>query len=480
MTQMERIKTKLMKMKKNLNIRMNHQIINPQLKLLIQNSEWEFINKSHHYQNYMKQLFSLFIGVATLVAPLAFTDQAFAAPNWDTTGDYEVAFEYQGSDYLHDVSLTQDNAGDLTGNGGSPAGANTYTWVITSGNVDADAISFVADYTNTPDAVTPQTTLDVVGIIAPDGSMSGTWTDNYQGGERAGTWTSISGTATEIEAPVENEMVTVTISKFINGVQATGTTADNADFPMSATWSADNVGAGTGSYTLSETNEIAYQAKTTDMTRGADYMTSEDLEGPVVSAICTEDTPFALKGYSTGDSEAEAMTASTTLEIPTFTDIQNDKYVIVWNTDCSAPSGGIGGEVISGDGTLEVTSIEMVDTTATANGSFESGWEYIFHITAPMSEPDMAMKFSDWLRTGGGGTIPVANNMRISSNQADNGGATILLTAANSYSTPDLHMITDLDPVMEGRQVQIIVEVAVPSGTPDGGYTTSYGVQSNP
>ena len=95
----------------------------------------------------MKQLFSLFIGVATLIAPLAFTGSALAAPNWDVTGDYIISFEYLGNPYLHDASLNQDGMGDLTGNGGSPAGANTYTWVITSGDVDGDTISFEADYT---------------------------------------------------------------------------------------------------------------------------------------------------------------------------------------------------------------------------------------------------------------------------------------------------------------------------------------------
>ena len=98
----------------------------------------------------------------------------------------------------------------------------------------------------------------------------------------------------------------------------------------------------------------------------------------------------------------------------------------------------------------------------------------------PTSEQNLAMKFDNWLKTGGGGTIPVAGNMRISSLQANNGGATILLASANTYSTPDLTMTGDLDLVMPGRQVEITVEVAVPNGTPNGAYTTSYGVQSNP
>jgi hypothetical protein len=141
-------------------------------------------------------------------------------------------------------------------------------------------------------------------------------------------------------------------------------------------------------------------------------------------------------------------------------------------------TGDIGGDVVGDEVMLAVTSIDMIDTTATANGSFASGWEYVFHITAPMDEQDLAMKFTDWLQTNGNGTFSVANNMRISSAQADNGGATILLTAENTYSTPALRMTEDLDLGLDGRQVEITVEVAVPNGTPNGAYTTSYGVRS--
>lgn len=788
----------------------------------------------------MRKILSMFIGIATLVSPFTFSATAMAvAPSWNTTGSYVLNMEYLGTDYPYDVNLTQDGLGNLTGDGGSPAGANVYTWVITGGSVVDNTIAFTADYTATPDAVTPLTTVSVEGMIAPDGTMSGTWSDNYDGGDRSGTWTSTSGEvvvipavvnlgtaenyvilaktgvtvtgsthivgdigvspyaatsltglalnlpaasafstsalvtgkvyasdyanptpanlttavsnmetayttanglapnvtelgggniggltlspgvykwttgvtiptdvtlsgaadgvwvfqiaenleissatdvllsggaqasnifwvvagqttigttatlngnvldqtaivlntgatlngralaqtevtmdsnsvsnyfeadsldgmlnaedfsvisydtglsilsgytagfgltdatftgassvvvrlydaenmlmqtntailpafnadikgsqfsssfdvsgtfdyatdeywtntreaeygqsvpATKVVATVtlangkvitamntnltgdpetiypvveQSPTVTVTIEKFVQGSLATAVSADNADFPMTATWDAENIGAGTGSYTLSEMNDIPYQAVTVEMTKGADYETNELVDGDVVGAQCAAGKPFALNGYTTGDTEAEAMAATPSMTAPVFTDLQNNKYVIVWNTDCALPEGEIGGEVVGSDGILAVTSIEMIDISATANGSFEDGWKYVFHITAPTSEQDLAMKFSDWLQTGGGGTIPVANNMRISSLQADNGGATILLTAANVYSTPDLHMTGDLDLEMDGRQVEITIEVAVPSGTPNGAYTTSYGVQSN-
>ncbi len=147
----------------------------------------------------MKTITARVLSFALLFATAGGTLPALAAtPNWNTSGAYVVAFNYLGSDYAHDMTLTQNGAGLLTGSGGSPSGAQTYTWVITSGSVSGDTITFSANYTATADAVTPQTTMNVTGTIAPNGSMSGTWTDNYQGGARAGTWTSTSGTAVAI------------------------------------------------------------------------------------------------------------------------------------------------------------------------------------------------------------------------------------------------------------------------------------------
>lgn len=129
-----------------------------------------------------------------------------AASTWDTTGSYVIAFDYLGTPYAHDLTLNQDGSGNLTGNGGHPAGGpHVYTWVITSGSVTGNTIDFYADYTASADAVTPQTTMHVMGTINPDGSMSGTWTDNYQGGSRGGSWTSTSGMATLMLSPDSKE-----------------------------------------------------------------------------------------------------------------------------------------------------------------------------------------------------------------------------------------------------------------------------------
>jgi len=93
----------------------------------------------------------------------------------------------------------------------------------------------------------------------------------------------------------------------------------------------------------------------------------------------------------------------------------------------------------------------------------------------PTCETHVAMKFADWT---GAGTILAGGNMRISSAQADNGGATIDVLAADTYTTPTLNMNADLS-AAAGVQVDVLVEVKMPIGTPNGSYSTTYGIQSN-
>jgi hypothetical protein len=145
----------------------------------------------------MKNLKKILI-TALVALPLggALSVSAATIPYWDVTGDYVVQMGYLGDTYAHDMSLAQNDAGNLTGDGGHPAGgAHTYSWVLDSGTVSGSDIHFTAHYTAGADAVTPLTTLHATGTIASNGTMSGTWSDNYQGGSRSGTWSTSGGTA---------------------------------------------------------------------------------------------------------------------------------------------------------------------------------------------------------------------------------------------------------------------------------------------
>jgi hypothetical protein len=288
------------------------------------------------------------------------------------------------------------------------------------------------------------------------------------------------------------DMVHVTIDKFIDGAQATAVTGAASSFPMSASWNATSTGAGSGSFTLGPVGMNSanpYEAITADMTKGADYAVSEDTSGnDVVGASCADGKPYALAGYTRGGTLAAAAAKTPTTTAPTFTSFYHDKYVIVWNVTCNPSGGSTGGGDIGGDvtggtsehGTLAVSSIDSTDTSATADGTFANGWVYTFHVTVPDNETNLSMKFANWFNSVASSSIPVAGNMRISSAQADNGGATVLLTAANTYSSPALHMTGDLDAGTAGIQVDVTVEVAVPANTVNGSYTTSYGIQTLP
>lgn len=130
---------------------------------------------------------------AGLLMMFAFALPAFAAaPLWDVSDSWVVDFDYLGGTYPHDMTLVQDGAGNVTGGGGYLAGAavHAYEWVIDSGTVDGNTIHLETHYTL--GAVCDMT---IDGVIAPDGSMSGTWTDNCDGA-RGGTWTTASGQAT--------------------------------------------------------------------------------------------------------------------------------------------------------------------------------------------------------------------------------------------------------------------------------------------
>jgi len=113
-------------------------------------------------------------------------------PNWNLNGTYTFDFELSGSHYVHDATISgQDNSGNFTVNGGYPAGASPYAdaWNGT-GNVSGNAVTLSVNYT----VGAPGTHMDMTGSVASNGSLSGTWTDNY-GGSRSGTWTSASGSA---------------------------------------------------------------------------------------------------------------------------------------------------------------------------------------------------------------------------------------------------------------------------------------------
>ncbi len=158
--------------------------------------------------------------------------KAQTMPNWDVTGNYVIAMNYLGGIYAYDMSLVQNNLGNIAGNGGYPAGgSHSYAWALTSGSVASNSIDFYANYTASADAVTPLTVMHMKGAINASGTMSGTWSDNYQGGLRTGTWATASGTAAMASALSVKDFSVMTsdgIRGYSEKLDLTGATFENA------------------------------------------------------------------------------------------------------------------------------------------------------------------------------------------------------------------------------------------------------------
>jgi len=134
--------------------------------------------------------------------------------------------------------------------------------------------------------------------------------------------------------------------------------------------------------------------------------------------------------------------------------------------------------VAEANGSLGVTQVTASSTYATTGGGFTSGWSWTFNVTVPTSETSSTMKFADWV--SGANTIAAASNIRFYSAQSSNANSTstaITVSAANTYADY-MTLNADLDSTTVGRQIQIVVEGQVPTGSAAGSYSTSYGIKS--
>lgn len=140
----------------------------------------------------------------------------------------------------------------------------------------------------------------------------------------------------------------VHILKYLDGAKAT-VVPGNYQFPMTATWSAENVGAGTGAYVLGNSHGGAsdvYGADTTAMSAPADYTTAEVTSGDSLVVPSLEQCApgkYYLSGYRSSDVDfATATTATLSAVAPVFVGLTTDRYVIVENKTCPT-TGSISG-----------------------------------------------------------------------------------------------------------------------------------------
>ena len=121
---------------------------------------------------------------------------------WDLSGDWVLEFTNFRSppSWPHDLTVTSHNrtTGVFEGHGGFPASGppHTHKWVLSSATVSGNDVTFRMDYTEGP--LADLYWLVATGVIASDGTMSGSYVDNgYTNGgvPIVGTWQTTSGAA---------------------------------------------------------------------------------------------------------------------------------------------------------------------------------------------------------------------------------------------------------------------------------------------
>ncbi len=249
---------------------------------------------------------------------------------------------------------------------------------------------------------------------------------------------------------------------------STGTTTNPGD-DEATLWIVKNSVGGNGTFAFSVNGGASSSLTTTNGWATSSAMT--------IDAGTTTVSEGALSGWNTTGISCmrgtQSVGSTTGSGMQSFVAADDDQIICTFiNTATSTGT--------TTDAALHVDSIDAQKTSGIANDTYEDGWRYLFHITAPNDEENLSMRFSDWVSANSTTTtISVANNMRVSSAQASSTAA-VTLTAANAYSTPPMIMTTDLDPLMPGRQVEVLVELKIPSGTANESYTTTYGVRTLP
>jgi hypothetical protein len=123
-----------------------------------------------------------------------------------TSFDFQLNGDPTNGHYIHNAALTQTGQ-SISGMGSYAVGeAWGNSWEITAATVVGNKLDLTWEYVTGPAGV-PGVTHHMIGNIAPDGSLVGTWSDNYvEGGSpapattRTGTFTATGATSTTYSA----------------------------------------------------------------------------------------------------------------------------------------------------------------------------------------------------------------------------------------------------------------------------------------
>lgn len=158
--------------------------------------------------------------------------------------------------------------------------------------------------------------------------------------------------------PHPPQSVSVTVVKYLDGQQATATSANKTYFLMTDAWTDPVVGAsGDGRFSLGPVGlntANPYQALTATLLSGSAYSLRESTDQYAVGATCNQGQAFELYGYTVGDTLAQAATATPSLAEPNLTNITSNKFIIAWNRSCPQEQTIVAGNDTNGPATRPV------------------------------------------------------------------------------------------------------------------------------
>ena len=313
------------------------------------------------------------------------------------------------------------------------------------------------------------------------------------------------------------------------------TTTDAATIPVTATFSEEVTGFAAGDIEATGGSISGFSSGTTT------YTFNVVPSGPgTVTVMVPADVASSTASTTPGNQASNTLTFTSTLnETPTISnvaagDITSTGATITWNTNIPATSQVFYGtttnyglssalstttttshsvalsgltpattynfQVASGNGegtatssnrtftslstattSLAIVSVTAVSTTAVADNSFENGWKWVVRFTVPTDESNFALRFNDFTESSNASTtIPVANNLRYYTEQSSNaGGVGDAITAANNSYGTTMNLTGDADTGVAGRQIDVAIEMKIPTGTQTGSYSTLFGARSS-
>lgn len=128
---------------------------------------------------------------------------------------------------------------------------------------------------------------------------------------------------------------------------------------------------------------------------------------------------------------------------------------------------------------LAIDSITTDQSSGVADNTYADGWQWTIHFTVPTNEDAFRIRFSDWGNASS--SFPTANDVQIYSPESSNAtsSSSAIGETDNGYSDW-IYLNGDTDPLTPGRQVDLVVQVKIPFGTPNGSYSSNFTAETYP